>query len=172
MPLYHAPQVTPNQALAPFYPLLATGAATIPHGANNAQWAKLPGLTIEQTVTKIRCAVTTQSGNMDVGIYSLSGSTLTRLASSGSTAVPAAGAREITIPSTVLRPGVTYYLAIGADNVTAQFRAITGLEPVLSVVSGGDLIYSTNNGSGFPLPATVNTAGLVSNSTVHALVAM
>lgn len=64
--------------------------------------------------------VTTQSGNMDVGIYDEKG---TRLVSMGSTAVAAAGLQVFNIADTWLTPG-TYFMAINVDNTTAAFMAI------------------------------------------------
>ena len=64
--------------------------------------------------------VTTQSGNYDIGIYSETGS---RLVSTGSTAVPAAGIAVADITDTTLTPG-TYFLALNIDNTTAAVQRL------------------------------------------------
>jgi hypothetical protein len=68
------------------------------------------------TVYKMGLIVGVQSGNLDVGIYSETG---TRLVSSGSTAVAAAGLQVVDIADTTLTPGL-YYLALCIDNTTAS----------------------------------------------------
>ena len=70
-------------------------------------------------VTQMAVWVTVQSGNLDVGIYSETG---TRLVSAGSTVVGAAAAiQAINIADTLLAPGV-YFLAMCVDNTTAAFQ--------------------------------------------------
>lgn len=72
---------------------------------------------------KMAVQVVTQSGSMDVGIYSEKG---TRLVSMGSTAVAAAGLQTFDITDTWLNPG-TYFMAINCDNTTASFQSMGGL---------------------------------------------
>lgn len=62
--------------------------------------------------------VTTQSGNLDVGIYDEKG---TRLVSMGSTAVGAAGLQVLDIADTWLAPG-TYFAAMCVDTTAAFFE--------------------------------------------------
>lgn len=61
--------------------------------------------------------VAVASGNYDAGIYDSVG---TRLVSTGSTAVPAAGVGQANIADTLLNPGL-YYMALCVDNTTASF---------------------------------------------------
>src|SRR5215471_7342956 len=66
---------------------------------------------------KIGISVGTQSGNLDVGLYTEQG---VRLVSMGSTAVGAAGMQVLDIADTWLNAG-SYFLAMNCDNVTAAF---------------------------------------------------
>jgi hypothetical protein len=75
-----------------------------------------------RTVTKVYLRVSTASGNIDVAIFELSGTTLTRLASSGSVACPASGEAEITLSAAVeLSPSGVYFVGLACDNTTATF---------------------------------------------------
>ena len=103
---------------------------------------------IQQTVTVFQMGVivTAQSGNCDVGIYDEFG---TKLVSSGTTAVAAAGYQAFNIADTVLVPG-TYYLAMGCDNVTAAFHRIApGGNNVIINAQLAQTVY--------PLPTTWTT---------------
>jgi hypothetical protein len=71
------------------------------------------------TAYQIAFVVTTQSGNLDVGIYDHIGN---RLVSKGSTAVAVAGVQVVDITDTTLPPGA-YFLAMCVDNTTAAFTA-------------------------------------------------
>lgn len=71
------------------------------------------------TVYQMAVTVTTQNGNLDVGIYDME--SLKRLVSKGSTAVAAAGVQAIDITDTDLVPG-WYYLGFCCDSSTAVFR--------------------------------------------------
>lgn len=73
-------------------------------------------VSIPVVVTNLSVIVAVQSGNMDVGIYSETG---TRIVSAGSTAVGAAGLQVFNIADTTLVPGV-YFLAMCVDNTTAS----------------------------------------------------
>jgi hypothetical protein len=92
--------------------------------------------TINKIVTarKIGVRVTTQSGNLDVGLYDVNA---VRLISSGSTAVGAANSNQsIDITDTVLTPG-TYFAAMCVDNTTAAFATPTpAMETQLLQVCG------------------------------------
>lgn len=70
------------------------------------------------TVTQIAVEVTTQSGNLDLGIYS---EALTKLVGLGSTAVGAAGVQVGNIADTTLGPGL-HYLAMCCSTTAAAFR--------------------------------------------------
>ena len=97
------------------------GAATWP-AANRALYIPVE-LDFPAKAVKMLFQVTTQSGNYDIGIYSETG---TRLVSTGSTAVPAAGMAVADITDTDLVPG-TYFLALNIDNTTAAVQRNTGL---------------------------------------------
>lgn len=80
-------------------------------------------------ISKVGLQVTTSSGNICVAVYRASGTGRgavpgAQLASSGSVPCPAAGYAEVALGKTVtVAPGD--FLAVSADNTTAQFRAGT-----------------------------------------------
>lgn len=83
-----------------------------------------PYLLTETVVAQqIAFIVGTSSGNIDVGIYSETG---TRLVSSGSTACGASGVQAVDITDTTLTPGV-YFVAMNCDNTTATFNRTAGI---------------------------------------------
>ena len=87
----------------------------------------------------------TVSGNVDVGLYSASGS---RLVSSGSTAQAGINnLQSFDITDTILAPG-RYFLALAVDNVTGTYFAYTTVRSIMKAV--GVLSQAT----AFPLPAT------------------
>ncbi len=131
-----------------------TSSATWP-AANRAIYAPV---CVQQTVTvkKMALLVATQSGNLDVGIYSETG---TRLVSSGSTAVAAAGLQSVDITDTTLSPGV-YFLAMCVDNTTAAFTR--GIVPVVAQQIAG--VQQQAVGA-VTLPATATFANAASAYT-------
>ena len=87
---------------------------------------------VETTVVayKMIFNVSSQSGNYDIGLYSETG---TRLVSTGSTAVPAAGAAMADISNTTLVPG-TYFMALNVDNTTASIGRNSALgTPIMQI---------------------------------------
>lgn len=109
------------------------------------------------TVTTMTIYVGTASGNVDLGIYTSAdnGVTLTRVGSTGSTAVAGASANQtisLTTPVTLL-PGVDYYLAAAVDNGVASFGQFqTTVAPATAL---GNLTLTKT--ASFPLPASLAT---------------
>lgn len=64
----------------------------------------------------------TAAGNVDVGLYTMSGTTLTRVAASTAEAQSGVSAMQVaaTFPSTTVGPGL-YYLALSCTSATATF---------------------------------------------------
>jgi hypothetical protein len=111
--------------MSPLRSALMNGASTWP-AANRAIYMPVY-VQSPVTVTNMALIVSVQSGNLDVGIYSETG---TRLVSSGSTAVGAAGLQVVDITNTTLATGV-YYFAVCVDNTTASFnRSAAALLPI------------------------------------------
>lgn len=92
--------------------------------------------------------VSVQSGNLDVGIYTLAGA---KIVTSGTTAVAAAGLQILDIADTWLAAG-TYFLALSVNNTTASFFGSAQTDEV-AVVCG---VQQMN--SAFVLPATATFA--------------
>lgn len=108
-------------------------------------------------IAKIRYYVgTTQHGNVDVGIFSLVGSALTLLGSSGSTAQGSTSAvQTVNLTAAVtLVPGVDYCSAIVSDSATATSGRIAGVAAILQTDNS---VFT--KASQFPL-ATTTTAGI------------
>lgn len=92
----------------------------------------------------------TGGGNIDIGIYSETG---TRLVSTGSTATAGvAGITTIDVTDTTLARG-RYYLAFAHDGTTATFRRYTTTAATWLAVAGGAQMAAA-----FPLPTTVTLA--------------
>jgi hypothetical protein len=127
--------------------------------ANNAYCARIrvqPALSI----TKLSVFIGTASGNVDVGVYSSDGTTLTRLVSSGSTAAAGASAvQTITVASTALVPGFSYYLAVAPDNATVTIGRVAITSAIAAL---GKRVQAFT--SGFPLPSTLTLSAGVNTS--------
>jgi len=98
-------------------------------------------------VDRILYEITTQAGNIDLGIYN---SALTRLASTGSFACPAAGQQAASITEQTLNAGV-YILAFASNNANTYWR-YSGLIEEISLTGYQNSGYQEN---AFPLPATI-----------------
>lgn len=90
---------------------------------------------------------TAVSGNIDVGIYSENG---TKMWSSGSTAQSGTSAVQLFTPTAFTLPAGRYFMAVTADNTTAQFRG-----PSLGEAGRCTGVLM---GSAFPLPSTMSGA--------------
>ena len=71
------------------------------------------------TITGVQIVVTNASGNVSVALYD---SALDRLATSGSTACPAAGHRIVTFSASYAATAGLYWIAMSCDNTTATFQ--------------------------------------------------
>src|SRR5690349_5631390 len=96
------------------------GVSTATDAANQATFHRIR-VSKSITVSQMTIFVATASGNIDLGIYQSDGTTLTRLASTGSTAVAGTNAiQTINLSASVTtQPGIDYYLACSRDNATA-----------------------------------------------------
>lgn len=94
--------------------------------ANRALYARFY-LPTPTTLRYVNWVVSTQSGNVQVGVVSLSGSdrtAFTRLMDSGVIACPAAGDQHTDLGATLL-PAGDYAAYLWADNVTFQTRTVS-----------------------------------------------
>lgn len=140
---------------APHYMMQSTATST----ANTASFIKF-GVKIPVTVTKAYARITTASGNIDMGIYSSDGTTLTRVGSSGTTACPtAANNANVTLTGSVnLVPGVIYYAAVSSDNAVVSMMK-PGFTPMFTGTGGGDFCGTV--ATSFPLPSSLLLSTLV-----------
>lgn len=105
-----------------------TVALTARYGGAGAVWPSanlalyMPVLVTERvTVYHMGTEVTTQAGNIDVGIYD---EALNRLVNAGTTATAVAGIQDLDIADTAIGPGLVYF-AMVCDSTTAAFRRIS-----------------------------------------------
>lgn len=110
-------------------PLNTTGASNaVWPAANRALFMRLPVLTVATTFRYINWIVGTASGNVQVGVVSLSGAnrtSFTRVMNSGVIACPTAGNIRTDLGATSL-PAGEYAAFLWADNTTFQTRNTTG----------------------------------------------
>jgi hypothetical protein len=121
--------------------------------ANAAYLTPLRPLTASATVISLVGSIGVQSGNIDVGIYSWDGSTMTKVVSLGSTACPAASTRVVyDIADTALTNGTRYYVAYAADNGTVTYSRVTYSAAVIAPTGP-----TLSKASSFPLPSTITS---------------
>ena len=99
-------------------------------------------------------------GNFDVGVFQSDGTTLTQLASSGSTvAGSATTVQTVALTATVyLHPGIDYYYALITDNGTVTFGRASMIGAGIGAVEKQSVVKSQT----FPLPTTVALSTLTS----------
>jgi hypothetical protein len=121
------------------------------------------------TLATISVSVGTASGNICAGVYSSDGTTLTRIATTGSVAVVGAAANQtltLTTPVEVL-PGTDYFLAVAVDNATATIRHVSSLDFAWLALGRRNISID----SAFPLPATIALASTGGSSRMPLLLA-
>lgn len=150
-----------------FSPLLVTGG-----GALAANWAYLVLIRTAKPilVSTGRVFIGTSSGNIDFGVYSFDGATFTRLASAGSTVAGSGNAvQSLALNAVVaLSPGVSYALAIAADNTTVTIGRLSAINA--GITAYGSMI-STINITALPLPSSILLSGTSTTGTVPWLAA-
>lgn len=139
------------------------GAVTAPTGVSAATASLANAAFVSRwfgggTFTKIAMLVTTSSGNIDVGVYGNSGTGHkaapgTRLGSSGSVVMPAAGWVEVSLTtSTTWEAGD--WAAVAIDNGTAVYRATAA-----DASGTWDAGMRAYRNASFPLPTTLPSPG-------------
>lgn len=138
----------------PAYAVLGSSAP----GANFLLVHRITRLSEPLGVSQVKLEVATQNGNVDVGVYSSDGSTLTKLGSSGSTAVGSANAvQTIALSASItLQPGVDYYLALIVDGTAAFARSNGFTHASIGAADNMSLTKSVT----FPLPSTSTIGSL------------
>jgi hypothetical protein len=111
--------------------------------------------------------VATAAGNADTGVYQSDGTTATRLASNGGTAVTGTGAvQSLTFTTVECVPGVDYYGALAlTDGTTAAIARLTGLNANITILGRRLVSFA----SSYPLPASFTLASGTGSSTLPLL---
>jgi len=130
-----------------------------------------------RSVSKVCLQVTTASagGNLDVGVYSVSGSTGTLVWHSGALSTTSTGVQCATSPTAVLSPNQNYYIGWMADNTTVTMASATGTAGNVDVILGGIGaantygLNATDVGTGGVLPGTITITN-ITNSTTKLLI--
>lgn len=100
---------------------------------------------------------TGSAGNVDVGIYTTDGTTMTKVASTGSTAVGAGPSQTIALTAAyMLQPGQTYYFAFVADSGTPTFSRANSNKPAAGALGNRSLTKASVN---IPLPTSQAISG-------------
>jgi hypothetical protein len=129
-------------ALPAVEPLGGNGlVATIAFSAANAAVRRPIYLPRAATITGVKIIVTSASGNISVALYN---SSLTRLATSGAVACPAAGHRDVAFTGSYAAAAGTYWIAFSCDNNTATFQHV--------MPSGQAAPFAQSGSSHHPLP--------------------
>lgn len=140
---------------APIPPNGITSAQAFPTA--NAAYGFRGRVSAPLAVSKIQYSVGAAAGNVDLGIYTSTdeGTTLTRIASTGSTAVSGSSTTQtINLTAAVtLAPGVDYWLFITADTITT----LTIPRSSIPAAVGNPGNYYCSKASSFPLPSSIGS---------------
>ncbi len=96
--------------------LTSFGAGTLVATNNDAHYVPI-FMPCDATLYAIRFAAANGTGNYDLGVYD---SALNRIASSGSTAMTAAGIKTLSLPDLRFRGGDVIYAALALSNTAGQ----------------------------------------------------
>jgi len=163
-----------NAAINPFPDFFSCPPASVTafsalSGANRGIFVRLERAMAARTIAKLRLRFNTQSGNYDVGLFSSDGTTLTRVASMGSQAVPAAGVATNTLAASIVQAaGGDYYATLTLDNAVATFLVGAGIRASDAGGIGGRVYLSVP--AVFPLPATVLISSLIAGGVIPYIV--
>jgi len=114
----------------------------------------------------IQIATLDSGGHVDVGLYSISGTTGTLQWHTGSQSTTTAGAICVTPTAYTLTGGANYYIAWCADNTTAILEAITSaavIEAAGPAHTAG--VDATDTCSSGVLPSSITTTNIANTST-------
>lgn len=134
--------------------LFGTAAVAVLNAAFFYKFRVEADVTVSTIQVEVGTAVPT--GNIDVGIYDSAdaGVTLTRLRSSGSTAISAsAGVKAIALSASLaLVTGKDYWMALAVDNATDTLNRYAGRAPLMFAQK-----RAMTKTSSFPLPSSATT---------------
>ncbi len=144
------------EMVEPFLSAYDAAPAVTTFGSANpsASWIPIRPVQVPLTITALLVRIGVQSGNIDWGIYSFDGTTMTPVYRKGSTACPAAATKvSLSVGSVTLQPGVRYFFAFAADNNVMTISQTSGPTVTPVVVYGYNHYSSATNA--FPLPAAI-----------------
>lgn len=129
------------------------------------------------TISGLSVFIGTASGNIDVGVYSVSGTSRTKLYSSGSTAAAGSNAWQSFSPSLVVNAGDIVDFCIAVDNGTVTIgRIADSIGALASLPSGydsdasGSEVLTWAKSTSFPLPASFSSVTAASATTVAPII--
>lgn len=144
--------------------IIAGGAAIV---GNTLNVHDVPIRSTPLAIAKMRVWVVNQANNVDVGVFSSDGTTLTLVGSSGSTVVGTAGEQIINMLATVvLQPGVQYYLGICPDNVASTWGRAGASGFAIS--KEGPTFSGGSRATSFPLATNATSFTLASLTAISA----
>lgn len=130
------------------WPRAITSTTTLTPDANKAYLYPMEPVLANCTVTAISTNMSTSGGNIDLGIYEWDGTTMTKIASTGSIASPGTGLISTALSASLYKGG-DYYFAFAADSTTPRV-VITN-----AVITPN--IPNYYKASSFPLPSTITS---------------
>lgn len=151
-----SPALGQDDVLLPFPIMHFTGAVGV-LSANPVYLYKLPQVAVPFLVTRIGYCVGVAAGNVDAGLYTRSGTTYTRVASSGSTAAAGSSVMQdltMTTPYTI-NPGQELFVAFGTDSATITLLRLSASVTAWCADDNAMLVKTGAWSSG--LPASIAT---------------
>lgn len=115
-------------------------------------------------------ATASAGGNIDVGVYSVSGTTGTLIWHTGAKSTTATGAICGTATTATLLAGQNYYVGWVADNTTVVLKCVANAGDLPTLLGGAGAtantygIDATDTGTAGVLPNTITTTNIVNNN--------
>lgn len=157
--LIDAAAVNPYPYIQTYDPLNADFVASGAWTANDLRLMRLPRLNAPMATTNATIFVGTSSGNGDIAVYQSAdnGTTMTRVASTGSVALSGTNAAFTTALVVDWEAGVDYWAGIALDNATATLGRLFHLATGAGNATLTRPVRSALKGSSFPAPADLSS---------------
>lgn len=133
-------------------------------GANTASFIRLKRLPVAFAFTSLEWEVGSAAGNVEAGLYSSDGITLTKIVTTGAVAAAGASARQSSAAAgTIPRytGALDYYLALWSSDGSASFARVAGT--LSAILTEGNMV-GTKASLASGLPDTQALSGLSASS--------